>query len=104
MRKFFNEKRSGRRSGSEKPEMHKAVCDKCSKDCEVPFKPSGGKPIYCSRCFEDVDPKRNDRGGSRDFKKTNTSSIDIFPLKKELSSINEKLDVLIEILKSKEKK
>lgn len=32
--------------------MHQAVCDKCRKECEVPFRPTSGKPIYCSNCFE----------------------------------------------------
>ncbi len=108
MGNFFNDRNSGRRGGgrSERPTMHKAVCDECGRDCEVPFRPSGDKPIYCSKCFEDVDPKRNDRGrgGSRDHKRTSTSSVDISPLKDQLSSINEKLDVLIEILDSKKKK
>lgn len=31
--------------------MHKATCDKCKKECEVPFKPSGDKPVYCKDCF-----------------------------------------------------
>ncbi|MBP6976339.1 hypothetical protein KBB42_01980 [Candidatus Dojkabacteria bacterium] len=26
--------------------MYPAVCDKCSKDCQVPFRLSGDKPIY----------------------------------------------------------
>lgn len=33
-------------------EMHKAICDNCKKECEVPFKPTNGRPIYCSNCFE----------------------------------------------------
>lgn len=33
-------------------DMHKAICDKCRKECEVPFRPTSGKPIYCSSCFE----------------------------------------------------
>ena len=32
-------------------EMHKAVCAECKSDCEVPFKPSEGKPVYCRDCF-----------------------------------------------------
>ena len=32
--------------------MHQAVCDNCGKDCQVPFKPTSGKPIFCSSCFE----------------------------------------------------
>ena len=31
-------------------EMHKAVCADCGKDCEVPFKPSGERPVYCREC------------------------------------------------------
>lgn len=32
-------------------EMHKTVCSECKKDCEVPFKPSGDRPIFCKDCF-----------------------------------------------------
>ena len=32
-------------------EMHKAVCSECGKECEVPFKPTEGKPVYCRECF-----------------------------------------------------
>ena len=32
-------------------EMHKAVCAECKKDTEVPFKPSGDRPVYCRECF-----------------------------------------------------
>lgn len=40
------------RDRSERPEMHKAICDQCGKECEVPFRPNGSKPIFCSQCFE----------------------------------------------------
>jgi len=40
----------GRRSDNR---MYSAVCDKCGRDCQVPFKPTGSKPIYCSQCFEE---------------------------------------------------
>lgn len=32
-------------------EMHPAVCAECGKDTEVPFLPSGERPVYCSDCF-----------------------------------------------------
>lgn len=32
-------------------EMHKATCSDCGKDCEVPFKPTQGKPVRCRDCF-----------------------------------------------------
>lgn len=39
--------------GSRGPvEMHQAICDNCGKSCEVPFRPTSGKPIFCSNCFE----------------------------------------------------
>lgn len=31
--------------------LHKAICADCRKECEVPFKPSGGRPVYCKDCF-----------------------------------------------------
>ena len=43
-------KRRGKDSG--KSSMHQAICDNCGKECEVPFKPTSGKPIFCSNCFE----------------------------------------------------
>ncbi len=49
----FNRPRFNDRGPSRGPvEMHKAICDKCNKECEVPFRPTSGKPIYCSNCFE----------------------------------------------------
>lgn len=29
----------------------KAICADCGKECEVPFKPSGDRPVYCKDCF-----------------------------------------------------
>ncbi len=50
------EKRGGfqRRGGFNRGprEMHKAVCADCGKECEVPFKPSGDRPVYCRECFQ----------------------------------------------------
>jgi len=31
--------------------MHKAICADCKKECEVPFRPSGDRPVYCRECF-----------------------------------------------------
>jgi len=32
-------------------EMHDAVCSECGKQCQVPFKPREGKPVFCKDCF-----------------------------------------------------
>ncbi|MBS3089903.1 DNA-directed RNA polymerase [Candidatus Pacearchaeota archaeon] len=31
--------------------MHKAVCADCKQDCEVPFEPREGRPVYCKECY-----------------------------------------------------
>lgn len=50
---FNNRGRFGvRRFDNNRPkEMHKAVCADCGKECEVPFKPTGDKPVYCRDCY-----------------------------------------------------
>lgn len=40
-----------RGGGGGPPEMHSAVCAECGTACEVPFKPRGDRPVYCSGCF-----------------------------------------------------
>ncbi|HLX12931.1 MAG TPA: CxxC-x17-CxxC domain-containing protein [Bacteroidota bacterium] len=38
--------------GSSGPrEMFKTTCSDCKKECEVPFKPSGDRPVYCKDCY-----------------------------------------------------
>jgi len=32
-------------------EMFDAVCARCSKETQVPFRPTGARPVYCSDCF-----------------------------------------------------
>jgi len=45
----FNRGGFQRRFGSQ--EKHKATCSECGKECEVPFKPTAGKPVYCRDCY-----------------------------------------------------
>ncbi|MCD6467639.1 MAG: hypothetical protein J7L10_06945 [Methanomicrobia archaeon] len=32
--------------------MYKAVCADCGKECEVPFQPQEGRPVYCRECYQ----------------------------------------------------
>lgn len=44
----------GRKStfrGKDDRQMHKVKCADCGTTCEVPFKPTGNKPVYCRDCF-----------------------------------------------------
>lgn len=47
----------GFRGSSQPREMHKAVCDECKKECEVPFKPTEGKPVFCKDCYSKKKPR-----------------------------------------------
>ncbi len=44
----------GQRSGgfdSGPREMHKVTCSDCGAECEVPFQPKEGRPVYCRSCY-----------------------------------------------------
>lgn len=49
----MNKFRSNRGGGSHRPTMHRTTCAECGNSCEVPFRPTGEKPVYCSDCFGD---------------------------------------------------
>ena len=79
----FNSRDSRKRSFDDRDSVRfDTVCDKCGKDCEVPFRPTKGKPIYCDDCF-----------GSNKEKDTDH-------LKKDIEILNTKLDKILEILMS----
>jgi CxxC-x17-CxxC domain-containing protein len=35
-------------------EMFSATCSNCGKEAQVPFRPTSGKPVYCSDCFRSM--------------------------------------------------
>ncbi len=82
----FDRRDRGRDRPSESREMHSAVCDKCGKDCEVPFKPTPGKSIYCNDCFKDKNRESGSRSG---FGRPSDGNFD---------QINEKLNKILKIL------
>jgi CxxC-x17-CxxC domain-containing protein len=41
-----------RRRGGQEIEMHEVVCAECGRTTQVPFKPTGVRPVYCRECFE----------------------------------------------------
>lgn len=99
---------------SDRGTLHDATCAKCNSHCQVPFRPNGRKPVYCSNCFvRDADSApRFERGGyskpsfgdkpaygaKRPYVSTprdNSSAIDA-----QLKAVNAKLDQIIEALNS----
>ncbi|MFA4946377.1 MAG: CxxC-x17-CxxC domain-containing protein [Candidatus Micrarchaeia archaeon] len=62
MNEFDDNSDRGFRSRDSGPrEMHTAVCSDCGKECQVPFKPTDGRPVYCGECFRKHKPPS--RGG-----------------------------------------
>jgi len=61
MERFGNARNGGGFGGQRRNfgprEMHKATCSECGKECEVPFKPTEGKPVYCRDCFAKKKPR-----------------------------------------------
>lgn len=37
--------------GNRERTFTKAVCSECGAECELPFRPTGDRPVYCKDCF-----------------------------------------------------
>lgn len=97
--------------GSKEQMMHQAVCSECHKKCEVPFRPTTGKPVYCKDCFGN---KGNRNEGGRNENSYSKTEYDRVPakvhyenkggnddgVKRQLSEMNMKLDRLIKAMES----
>lgn len=118
----FGGDRGGNRGGGRdfdrpNPQMHSAICSECGNKCEVPFRPTGDKPVFCNNCFaskRDGDtrsfdkPRHEDRGDRGDrshgfdqkpaFSKPAGDDKRIDELKRQVDMINTKLDSLIKMV------
>ncbi|MBU0470100.1 MAG: hypothetical protein KKA62_02430 [Nanoarchaeota archaeon] len=75
--------RDSTRDGGNRREfnMTKVTCSSCGNECEVPFKPTSSKPVFCSDCFS-----KKEKGGSNK------------PSNRDFDIINEKLDKIMDAL------
>src|SRR3989344_3186984 len=92
-RNHFRKGRDGARS-ERRTEMHDAICSNCGKQCQVPFRPTGTKPVLCSDCF------RNDGDSGNNFG-TRTSG-GASASSDEFTQINAKLDRILRVLQELE--
>lgn len=94
----FGRRRFDRR-GSDRPQMYKATCSRCGNECEVPFKPTGSKPVFCNTCF------RDNKGGSgagsygegRDLGRSNGEERRTYE-KEQFAALHAKLDKIVNLL------
>ena len=83
------EDQDSRRSERRPLEMHDVICAKCGKDCQVPFRPTSDKPVFCSDCF-----KKNDSPRDRSSQSGMSSE--------QYKQLNTKLDKILHILEGDE--
>lgn len=81
--------------------LFSATCSNCGKEAQVPFRPTNGKPVYCSDCFEKMGNRGQDSGRPerQSFRPQNSSGFD--QNKATLDAINAKLDKILSILQPK---
>lgn len=52
----------------QRPRLHPATCSQCGKACEVPFRPTGERPVFCRDCFaKQGGPRAGGDGDRRHF-------------------------------------
>jgi len=98
-------------------EMFSAVCANCGKNCQVPFRPSGDRPVLCKECFSENKPEESRgeyprRDAQRSFDRRPSPSFSaparpapqtedkrIDELNIQVSALHKKLDKVTELLK-----
>ena len=112
-----SEQDAGRSFGT--PALFPATCSTCRKSCEVPFKPSSDKPVYCSACFgkknqdEGREFRTTQKDDNRAFKREipkqreDRSRFEVIPknedgdlleIKRQLSSLEGKMNRVLDVL------
>jgi CxxC-x17-CxxC domain-containing protein len=81
-----------------KTESFSAVCGACGKDCRVPFRPNGKKPVLCTNCFKK--DARTDERGFDPKSSPGAPARNDRDLQEQLRSINTKLDAILNALES----
>ena len=99
--------------GNERGQMHQATCSECGNKCEVPFRPTGEKPVYCKECFSGTPYDQSKNFTRKEFaqpreERSSQSHHQFIPapdrrideLKKQLEMVDVKLDRLIRTLEA----
>jgi CxxC-x17-CxxC domain-containing protein len=98
----FGGKRDFNNRGADRPTLHKTICNSCQKECEVPFKPTGNKPVFCRDCFKNNGGSKFEREDfSRPlFDKRNNNCCENAQCcqKGKFEEVNRKLDKVLELL------
>lgn len=88
-------------------EMYPAECSNCHKMTQVPFRPNGKKPVFCSDCF-----KGEERGGARESRPYTRPSFApqaapdhrIDEVKRQVIMLDSKIDRLTKLVEGLQRK
>ena len=92
------------RFNRERSEMFSATCANCGKQCEVPFRPTGNKPVLCRDCFQNNRNYDSQRSEQRSYDRPqvdrdNNQNRQNYLV--QLDEINSKLDKILSMLTPK---
>lgn len=116
-----SKKLGGARGQHDRParnvELFKATCSECGKTCELPFKPSADKPVYCSDCFGRRLSNHEPRGAQQKVRENKSEtkkprdqrsprhdaaqrqqSMAVADMQRQLTKLEEKLNRILEII------
>jgi CxxC-x17-CxxC domain-containing protein len=108
---FRNKKDNGNDRYSKKPfdrrnfcdrhdrsrQLYKVTCDECGKECQVPFRPTAGKPIYCDDCF-------GKKKGMKSNYSTNEITEKYKKMENQMNLMHTKLDQILNFLQPVDEK
>ena len=81
--------------------LYDAICNSCGNNCQVPFRPTGEKPVFCRDCFakqgggRELGRQAGARGNGRDFASSTPNNTPDNKIRKQLEGLNTKLERLI---------
>lgn len=79
-------------------ERHEATCNNCGKPCQVPFKPNGIRPVYCSSCYKKEGNVSSNRFGEKRSLQSSSESGSDRKLEIQLKRLEDKIDIILDAL------
>jgi CxxC-x17-CxxC domain-containing protein len=83
-------------------EMFSATCSNCGKECEVPFRPTGSKPVLCRDCFKNNRSSDSYRTGKRVPDRPQFNSNNNQNYRAQFDELNAKIDKILNLLTLKQ--
>lgn len=86
------------RFNNDRQEMYSATCANCGKQCEVPFRPTGSKPVLCRECFQNNRSSDSRRSEERFDRQPSNRSNNAPDYTTQFEQLNAKLNRILDML------